>query len=96
MILSRLEFAQHFNELKSGLGNADSVLWIPEENANASQWFVCVTPRQIHQYRMDFWQWCHQTLSGKIRCYSSSDEEQQEWWGFTEHKDIVPWLLKWT
>lgn len=96
MILTRSEFADYFNGLRPGLGNADSPLWIPEDGADPSEWFVCVSPRQAHQYKIDFWQWCHQCLLGQVRCYSSSDEEQQEWWGFTNQKDIVLWLLKWS
>ena len=95
MILNRSQFIDYFNGLRPGLGDPDSALWIPEEEeSEASQWFVCVKPMQVRQYKIDFWQWCHQHLSGKIYCYSS-DDKHQEWWGFTDHRDIALWLLKW-
>lgn len=95
MILSRQEFAHTFNALKEGLGNDDSPLWIPEENNNPSQWFVCVNPIGVHRFKQDYYQWCNSTLKGQVLCYSSDRDDKKEWWGFTDMDDIVVWSLKW-
>lgn len=94
MILSRAEFAQMFNSIKSGLGNPDSPLWLPDD-AVPSEWFVCVKPLRVHQFKSDYYGWCRSALSGLVRCYSSDTDNQKEWWGFTQHEDIVLWKLRW-
>ena len=95
MILSREEFAHTFDALKEGLGNDDSPLWIPDNNELPSKWFVCVKPLKVHTYKSQYYQWCNSTLQGIVRCYSSSSEDQKEWWGFTNKEDIPIWMLKW-
>ena len=98
MIINREEFARHFNTLKDGLGGPDSALWIPEEDshpADLSNWFVCVEPIGVSRFKWAYWEWCNETLQGKVRCYSSNTDDQQEWWGFTDKDDIVVWMLKW-
>ena len=96
MILSREEFCQHFNSLKEGLGNVGSPLWIPDEGEDKlSSWFVCVKPIGVHRFKFDYYDWCNKTLKGQVRCFSSSNDEKQEWWGFTNKEDIVVWTLKW-
>ena len=95
MILSRQEFSQHFNDLKAGLGYEDSPLWIPDEDT-PSEWFVCVKPIGVHRFKFQYYDWCNNTLKGRVRCYSSNDEDKQEWWGFTVKEDIVLWTLKWS
>lgn len=105
MILARRQFAAHFNMVKSGLGKWDSPVWIPEEIAKPKadrvrgQWFVCVRPITVNWDKDQYWSWCKKNLSGKVLCYSSSGNDsdvQEEWWGFTDKKDIVLWTLRWT
>lgn len=93
-MLSRQEFADHFNSLDERLGKPDSPLWIPDDNL-PSEWFVCVKPLGIHKLKEEYYAWCKSALKGRVRCYSSSPEEEQEWWGFTHQEDIVAWTLKW-
>lgn len=96
MILTRKEFAHTFNALQEGLGNDASPLWIPDEGQTLpSQWFVCVKPIGVHRFKSDYYQWCNSTLKGQVRCYSTSSDDQKEWWGFTNREDIVVWSLKW-
>ena len=96
MILDRTEFAYHFNALKDALGNDGSPLWIPEENSEEPYtWFVCVKPNGVSRFKWSYWEWCNSTLIGKVRCYSSDTDNQQEWWGFTNKEDITIWMLKW-
>ena len=96
MILNRQEFADYFDVLKQGLGSSDSPLWIPEEGTDPSNWFVCVKPIGVKRFKFSYWAWCNKTLTGKVRCYSSTGNDgQEEWWGFTNKEDIVPWMLKW-
>jgi hypothetical protein len=99
MILSRAEFIDYFRGLDYRIDGNDPFcpLWVPEEDGNINcQWFVAVKPLSVHKIKSSYYDWCNQTLKGSIRCFSSSLEEQQEWWGFTEHKDVVVWMLKWS
>lgn len=97
MILTRGEFSKFFNELKSGLGEPESPLWIPEQNKCPSDWFVRVKPIGVERFKFSYWDWCNKTLTGKVLCYSSTgDDGNEEWWGFTNRDDIVLWMLKWT
>lgn len=96
VIKDRNQFAEYFNNIKSGLGNDDSPLWIPDEGKeNISNWFVCVRPIKAHKFKYDYYNWCNLTLQGNVRCYSS-DENEEEWWGFTNYDDIFIWILKWS
>ena len=94
MILSRQEFADYFESLDKRLAGPDSPLWIPDEGT-PSKWFVCVRPIGVHRFKFGYYDWCNKTLEGRVRCYSSSNDDEQEWWGFTEQKDIPLWMLKW-
>lgn len=98
MILSREEFAHHFNALRDGLGDSKSPLWIPDQvdAGGPSQWFVCVEPLGVNGYKFEYYNWCTTTLKGRVRCYSSDSDDKKEWWGFTDKQDIVLWTLKWT
>ena len=98
MILTREEFSHYFNALKEGLGDSKSPLWIPDEaeDGGPSEWFVCVKPIGVHKFKFAYYDWCNKTLRGKVRCYSSDNDDEQEWWGFTDQKDIPLWMLKWT
>jgi len=95
MILTREEFADEFNSLKPGLGNPDSPLWFAEEQNIKPSWFVCIKPIRISERKQEYWSWCNMTLKGQLLCYSSNSEDQQEWWGFTDQKDVVLWMLRW-
>ena len=94
MILTRDEFADHFKSLDKRLAGPDSPLWIPDEGI-PSEWFVCIKPIGVHRFKWKYFDWCNNTLKGRVRCYSSDTEGQQEWWGFTDKQDIVLWTLKW-
>lgn len=94
-MLTRVEFAQHFDEVKHGLGQPDSPLWCPEENGDPSNWFVCVKPIGVSRFRGTYWNWCNTALQGQVKCYSSDSDNSHEWWGFTDQKDIPIWMLKW-
>lgn len=98
MILSRLEFIDYFKTLDSRIdsNDPDCPLWIPEHDSEPSSWFVRVVPIKAHRFKRKYYDWCNNTLGGVVRCYSSDPDNQQEWWGFTNQKDIVPWLLKWS
>ena len=96
-MLTRAEFAEHFNKLDPRLGREDSALWLPDEveSGGPSQWFVCVKPIGVHRFKFGYYDWCNKTLKGRVRCYSSDNDSKQEWWGFTDKEDIVIWMLKW-
>jgi hypothetical protein len=93
MILTRQEFIDMWNSYRIGLGDYDSPLWTLEVTKNFQcHWFVCVRPindMETHN------QWCSDHCKGKMLCYSSDDENNEEWYGFTEKDDIIWWLLKW-
>ena len=100
-MLTRAEFAEHWNEVAPGklMGMPDSPLWIPEDDGNARcEWFIHILPiiRWVgSRDKLDFWLWCETNLTGVIRCFSSDDISQEEWWGFSHQADIVHWLLRW-
>jgi len=63
MILSRKEFANHFNQSQEGLGDPKSPLWTVEMNRPqfCSQWFVCVDPVLRNEWeheKINYWDWC--------------------------------------
>jgi hypothetical protein len=97
-MLSRKQFVDHFKTLDSRIdgNNPDCPLWIPEHNSEPSSWFVCVAPIGVDRFKWKYYDWCNKTLAGCVCCYSSNTDDKQEWWGFTDQKDIVPWLLKWS
>lgn len=106
MIYTRQQFADMWDEEKPGLGNADSPLWVPEDNWSSMggtgpvhcEWFVCIKPMRLGQERdrkIKFWDWCNHNLAGQCRCFSSNTQGNEEWWGFTERDDITLWMLKW-
>lgn len=97
MIITRDEFKHVFwakTEFKdfAALCKDDHPLWIPESDIpTPCTHFVCL-PNPL--YEREYWLWCTDTLAGYVRCFSS--KESEEWWGFTNEKDIPLWLLKWT
>jgi len=94
-MLNREEFAAMWEAIRPGLGKSDSGLWAGEEDGSpAGQWFINV--KQIHaSNKMFFWDWVKENLDGKIRCYSSSASDNEEWWGFTVQHDVPIWVLRW-
>lgn len=99
MIFTRKEFADVFNNIKDGLGKANSGLWIPEQSGKyRCEWFICVKPvtgwRNSTEYD-EYWDWCRDNMKGHVRCFSSDTEGQKEWWGFGNKDDIVMWMLRW-
>jgi hypothetical protein len=101
-VLTRRQFRQHWESVMPGLGEDDSVLWALEEHNNKKcRWFVCVRPLATDlewldgDWKHDYWLWCNRNCAGQTLCYSSDHENQEEWWGFSHHADIVLWMLKW-
>ena len=103
-MLSRKRFAKMFNKQHPGLGDEGSALWIPEEDSmRKSKWFVCIKPLYTtfgtsaprHHNKEVYWTWVNASCTGKVRCYSSSQETSEEWWGFENKSDIAFWMLKW-
>lgn len=89
------EVARHWH-LYTDFSADDSPLWAVEQSTQIiPQWFVCVKPVRVVTQIEDYWQWCEKHLTGKLLCYSSSDEDQEEWWGFTNKDDGILWILKW-
>lgn len=97
MIYTRAQFADMWNEEKPGMGDADSPLWVPEDSTNniRCEWFVCIRPLGVQHFKKQYWAWCDENLVGTCRCFSSSVEGPEEWWGFTNEDDIALWMLKW-
>lgn len=96
IVLSRSEFADHWETVRQGLGDDDSVLWAYEHFREVkSNWFVNVphTYKSTDELR-EYWAWCDKKLNGTIVCYSISVIDG-EWWGFTDKDDVFWWLLRW-
>lgn len=97
-MISRQEFIEYFRSLDARIDGDDplSPLWVPEEHGQITcQCFVCIKPIQAYKFKSKYYQWCRDTLNGETRCFSTSSESQQEWWGFTDPNDVPVWLLKW-
>ena len=94
-VLTREQFAEHWDTVKSGLGSPESNLWAYErENGPECVWFVCVKPFQVPtNTKQQFWAWCKEYCSRGMCCYSASDTE--EWWGFVNKQEMTLWLLRW-
>ena len=90
-VIDREAFRTHFDWLHPGMSDADSLLWIPEQDRAASEWFMFVPSGRWDSD--DFWPWCRQHCQGSVLCYSASEEGA--WWGFERREDIVLWSLKW-
>ena len=96
MILDRQQFVDHYDNIKSGLGQPDSPLWAWELSSGfRGQWFVLLEHSRIRRGHDDYWAWCEHTLQGQTACYSAG-EDGTEWWGFSHRPDILPWLLRWS
>ena len=103
-VLTRRQFRQHWEGIVPGLGQDGGALWVVEESySKKSRWFVCVRPLGTElewpdddwNSRHDYWLWCYRHCAGQILCYSTDHRNQEEWWGFSHHADIVLWMLKW-
>jgi len=94
-MINRKQFKEFWNDIRPGLGDDDSGLWVPEQVKphKPSKWFVCVKPVKFSN---EYWTWCNLHCRGQILSYSSDFHNQQEWWGFTHKDDIALWLLKWS
>lgn len=98
-IYDRQQFVEYWEEIKPGLGQKDSVLWTPEQSLapDGCQHFICISPipELWHDEYIEFWSWCGDQLKGHCRCFSSSTNPPEEWWGFTDKDDILMWVLRW-
>jgi hypothetical protein len=99
LVVDRAQFTAIFDQIfKYSGGITDNhVLWEAEKcyNIKCTQ-FACVPPVKIKTDKSDdYWNWCNSTLKGKVMCFSSNDDNSQEWWGFTEKEDILVWMIRW-
>lgn len=109
-ILTRKEFSDLFNTYKQGLGDTNSPLWLPEQSDMIghvkkikSEWFICVNPiperhgtlTSLNSIDLNYHAWCWQHCKGRVLCYSSDTDNDEEWYGFTVEDDIPLWLLRW-
>lgn len=94
-VLTRNQFAEHWNTVKPGLGDADSGLWAYERSYGPeSQWFVSIRPIKISTInKQEFWSWCKRHCPTGVNCYSASDDT--EWWGFGNKQEMSWWILRW-
>ena len=98
MILTRHEFRIWVKVREPRFYPWKSPACTHEPKKYPSQWFVKVKPVNVSRtrgYKKDYWAWCDKNLRGQLLCYWS-DNEEEEWWGFTNKDDIALWLLKWT
>lgn len=93
-LLNRKQFRKMWEARDPGLGEEHSPLWIPEHSLRKSRHFLCVRPIEEDNHKL--WLWTVKNCQGQVLCYSSSDEDQEEWWGFTHKPDIVHFVLKWS
>lgn len=101
MIQTREEFIQwvHVNFRGVDTGK-ESPLWIPEHDLQSTLcgWFVTVRQIRMNNYdpiKSEYWLWCSENLTGYVRCFWSSSDDDKECWGFTNYNDIPIWILKW-
>lgn len=102
MILNRKEFADYWDAMAPdmALGQPSSILWTLEKSTKfkPSVWFVKVAPLNIsssEEESEEYFNWNQKMLVGQALCYASSEESQEEWWGFTHYEDIFLWKLRW-
>lgn len=100
-VITREEFIAWWDQLvpENPANREDHPLWTPETDINPgppSQWFV-KNYNKHEATNIEFWAWCDFNLHGQVRCYMQNDREDDfwEWWGFTDQRDIVVWMLKW-
>jgi hypothetical protein len=100
LVVNREQFTAIFDKIFEREGGVKVVpmLWTPEEIYDVEcTHFACVPPVKLSlkNNRNAYWKWCEKTLKGKVLCFSSNDEDKEEWWGFTEKEDIMIWMLRW-
>lgn len=98
MLLTRDEFKEMLESWRPGISSDGSGVWALEDYMGyQSEWFVCINPIKMDVID-DMWEWIEGEgkLIGKMSCYYSSIEKNEEWWGFTHKEDIPLWMLKWT
>ena len=94
-VLTKKQFRQYFNSLDVRLGSSNSPLWEPDRYWGVNtRWYTCVRPISRAD-RDEYNAWVEKHCAGSVLCFSSSDEQQEEWYGFTHHADIMLWLLRW-
>lgn len=99
-IQTRDEFTAWVRRNFSGVDTEpNSPLWIPEHDLeHPCQWFWhgrCIGTSKDIRFKLDYWLWCSENLSGHVRCFYSDTDSDQEGWGFTDQSDISWWMLKW-
>ena len=103
-MMNRKGFSTKFNEIMRNHGrdcaNDEHPLWEAEKRSTPRifcKWFVCVKPLTVFDAseRQDYWTWVRETLRGQVVCFSSDLNAKEEWWGFTNKKDALIWMLKW-
>lgn len=100
MIQTREEFIEWVDRNFNGVStDAGSPLWIPEHDLQSTLcgWFVTVRPLRLSKTNAKpmYWSWCRENLKGHARCFYSDADSERECWGFTDHSDIVLWMLRW-
>lgn len=96
-VLTKKQFRQYFNSLdyEHKLGSSNSPLWEPDRYWGVNtRWYTCVRPISRAD-RDEYNAWVEKHCAGSVLCFSSSDEQQEEWYGFTHHADIMLWMLRW-
>ena len=95
MILTRRKFKTWMKIMVPKLSNRGGPVWSVETNQCRPRWFVKAKPVGLCASQSLYWDWCNQNMKGKLLCYWSNSEQQEEWWGFTNQSDIVFWTLGW-
>jgi hypothetical protein len=97
-VITKKQFRQYFDSLdpEKKLGNSISPLWEPERHWKVNtRWYVCIKPI-LYEDRDEYNTWVRKHCTGSVLCFSSNDENQEEWYGFTHYADIMFWLLRWS
>ena len=97
MIITRKQFKKHWSNMRPSFAAKTSGLWIPEKSINGpvSQCFVCTKPIKLYSDYKSVFDEFENNITGIIRCYSSSNTLEEEWWGFTEKDDALWFCLRW-
>lgn len=92
--LTRSQFAEYWNKVKSGLGDPDGPLWEYEKYREIEcNYFVTIKPTH-NGNDSPVPDWAKKYLKGNALCYSANDFTEH--WGLTDYDDIVLFLLRWS